>query len=574
MYIKFNWSGLSTSREKSSPESVFWKFDSLVVAKVIGPKSDSSARWGVWKGVYWYMEGDIFERNSTRMASDVEVIACLVKSTHSVSDLFWGIYRFAAFDSDRGDLYVMGDPCGQSPVYFHLDRGGTWHVCSELEDFVNVGNISLNADYAYLHQCLWNSANDPESTGWLGISCLPAGRLLKVGKNNDGGSVLVWRPRLTPLRKTGGDPIATLQLAVEAFLRQRSKTCLELSGGVESTAIAIALARSGMADRAIAVTYNDSSMAASDEASCSRIVANRLGIRHEVHSLTEVLPFAPFSNPPLVCRPSNLLAQLSQFEHQAQVVGIDANTTVVNGHGGDTLFLAPPPLSAPIDAAVRLRLKRAVTSTLDLAIYYRTSIFSILEYNWRHRRAGGSAYFRGDVENCIFPISPLSMRDAPCDSFIELSPNNQPAKRQQVLQFIRMLDETVVSLFPPGGRSFYPFLSQPMVELALSARPEDLFSGYFDRTFIRDSIFRASGLNTVWKVGKGDTTHNSLCGIARHRDHVRDLCLNGHLVKEGIVNKQVMERQINRSIRGCHGPLRDVASVFSAEIFLQGRRIG
>ncbi|WP_161783267.1 asparagine synthase-related protein [Burkholderia sp. A1] len=443
-----------------------------------------------------------------------------------------------------------------------------------MEDFVEVGNLSLSADYAYLHRCLCDGANDAESTGWLGISCLSAGRLLKVGRNNDGGSVLVWKPRLTPPCEPAGDPIAILQLAVEAFLRPRSRICLELSGGVESTAIAIALARSGMADRAIAVTYNDSSMAASDEASCSRAVANKLGIRHEVHSLTEVLPFAPFPSPPLVCRPSNLLAQLSQFEHQARVGGIDSDTTVVNGHGGDTLFLAPPPLAAPIDAAVRLRLKRALTSTLDLAIYYRTSIFSILEYNWLHRRAGGSRYSGGgDAESSVMPLPPLSMRDAPGDSLPALSPRNQPAKRQQLHQFSRMLEETVVSLFPPGRRSFYPFLSQPMVELALSARPEDLFCGYFDRKLIRDSIFRASGLDTVWNVGKGDTTHNSLCGIARHRDHVRDLCLNGRLASEGIVNKQVMERQINRAIRGCHDPLRDVTSVFSIEMFLQGRRV-
>lgn len=554
----------------SRGDATVWRVGSVDVARVIGSISNLESRSGEWRGRFWYFEGRIFKRNSAQSPSDTEIISCLLYSPLDFCELFWGTYRIVVLDVERGELCALSDPCGQSPIYLHVDRGGTWHLCSEMDDFVTSGNISLTVNFEYLHRYLCFEKIDPKATGWQEIECLPAGHLLKIKKHGGSSAVPMWRPEFVKPREQALDPIDTLQFVVEALLHGREKIYLELSGGVESTAIAVALARSGMGEKVIAVTYNDPSMTASDEAEIAGTVANKLKIRHQVYSLNEILPFSPFSKPPLVSRPSLLLAQLSQLHNQAYVGQIDGDTSVVNGHGGDALFLAPPPLGAPIEALMRLRLGRAMTSAFDLAIYYRTSLISILAHNLRVLCNGSMSCSTVNTENrAIRPLSTLNhaFRDT---SMLASKLRLRPARLQQIHQFIATLDETLVSLFPLKGRSIFPFLSQPIVELALSINPEELFSGYFDRKLVRNSIYRVSDLGTVWRMGKGDTTRNSLNGVYKHRDHIRDVCLNGRLVAAGIVNRAVMEHQINRALRGCHDPLKEITSVFCAEVFIEG----
>jgi asparagine synthase (glutamine-hydrolysing) len=235
------------------------------------------------------------------------------------------------------------------------------------------------------------------------------------------------------------------------------------------------------------------------------------------------------------------------------------------------LFLAPPPFGAPIDALARMRFVRSATAIADLAIMYRTSVWVVL----RRAMAARAHQYGGSIQQ---PFSTEVMGDRmvepPSGIYDHLVARPglalQPARRYQLAVLAATLDETVVQARGVRRRPFLPFLSQPIVEMALRSRPEDLFTSDHNRLPVRRSAYHAAKLPNLWRTDKGDTTHSALRGILLHKNHIRETCLDGWCAREGMIDRKGMENVINRTALGFPAGLVEITRFFAVETFLQG----
>ncbi|HEV3106667.1 MAG TPA: asparagine synthase-related protein, partial [Trinickia sp.] len=367
-----------------------------------------------------------------------------------------------------------------------------------------------------------------------------------------------------------GDPIEQLGNVLSATLSRESQIVLELSGGVESTALAIALHYRGLHKNVMAVTYYDPMRSSSNEVDVAAKVAAACGLKHETFPLLEQLPFAPTAAPPLVSRPSMDLCFLAHFDGLMKAGFMGGDITRVNGHGGDAVFLAPPPFGAPLDALSKFRVIRAITALRDLAFTYRIPFWLVIHELLRDASRYLSGYVGQRASPSIVPTQtpvPTGLYD---DILCLKSLKLKPARRCQIATIGATIEETANYLNAFGKPEFRPFLSQPMVEWALRAHPEDFYSGYMNRLPIRQSAYGVKPLSNLWRTDKGDTTHSTLLGLLKHKHHVMEVCLEGRCVADGYLERAEMEKLLRRAMLGHAVGLPEITRVFSIEMFLRG----
>jgi len=530
---------------------------------------DSPAEFGVSDTALWVRWGRIFEQGDFTRAVDGEVIKMALSDREGFGRRFWGAYALLVYDKLFERFIILSDPCGQFPLFFREDELGAIHASGEVRDFMEVGRLPFAPNVRHLQSFVCHGRGVPTDTGIEGISCLVPGCALIKARGRDISFARFWHPLAGKRRVAMTDPVGLLSDVLCAALKGEQQMLLELSGGLESTTIAVALSRLGMTRRVTAVTYFDELRASSNETGVAAMVAAECQIAHRPLTLLDQLPFAPSSTVPVVAQPATQLCFLAQAN---KLTGLaPGNTTLVNGHGGDALFLAPPPFGVPIDALAHLRFARSATAIADLSIMYRTSAWVVV----RRALAAGVHRYGGSTEQ---PFSTEVMRDQmvepPSGIYDHLIAQPrlalQPARRYQLAVLAATLDETVVQARGVGRRPFLPFLSQPIVEMALRSRPEDLFNSDHNRLPVRRSAYQAAKLPNLWRTDKGDTTHSALRGILLHKNHVREMCLDGWCVREGMIDRKEMENVIKRTALGLPTGIVEITRVFAVETFLQG----
>ncbi|WP_081071229.1 asparagine synthase C-terminal domain-containing protein [Burkholderia territorii] len=518
----------------------------------------------------WCIAGRVLSRDSGNAAPQDDFVATVLQDISEAASQFWGPFAAVVFDRRNSTFIVLCDSCGQFPIYYSLDRSGDLHIASVANDLPPIEQGHAKPNNSYLHCYLAHGYGNADETGIENVSLLAPGMFLTYQKGDISLSRM-WAPNVRRRRSVDRSPISILSSVLHSLIEPDRPAVLELSGGLESTALAIAAHRAGLSEQITAVTHFDPDRASSNEVSIARAVAEKCRLRHETYPLLSQLPFAPVHEVPLTARPSTQLCFLAQTANLAHAGVPGRYDTLINGHGGDALFLAPPPFGVSVDAMANLRFVRAITALRDLAIYYRMPIWVALKRSMHDARQ----YFRGGLGQSADPSvvheCPMTMPAGLYDDLL----NNwrlliRPGRRYQMAALAATLDETAIQVRPTIRRPILPFLAQPMVELALGASLEDLFTGYHNRLIVRQAAFDSSNLPNLWRTDKGDTTHSVLQGLYVHYDHVREVCLNGFCVAERMVRRDGLEKLLKRAADGFPVGLAEITRIYATETFVRG----
>ncbi|WP_338676833.1 asparagine synthase (glutamine-hydrolyzing) [Streptomyces sp. SCSIO 30461] len=274
-----------------------------------------------------------------RTGSDGECIVHLYEECgEALVHRLRGMFAFALWDVKRRRLLLARDRIGKKPLYYR-DTGSALLFASELKALTAVAPGDREVDPVALHHYLtyqyvpapWSILRD--------VRKLPPGHLLSW---QDGRTSVrrYWRLDFSPADRRVDEHEAaerTRELLLEATrIRMVAERPLGafLSGGVDSSAVVAAMARS--TDRPVktfAIGFDD---ARYDEREHARVVARRYGTDHHEFvvdaSALAVLPTLtwhfdePFADSSAI--PSFYVAQLSK----QQV------TVALNGDGGDESF--------------------------------------------------------------------------------------------------------------------------------------------------------------------------------------------------------------------------------------------
>ncbi len=295
---------------------------------------------------YLKKHGHIFTTNT-----DTEVILHLYEEfgADCVQHLD-GIFAFAIWNSQKGELFIARDRMGVKPLYYTLLNDGTLVFGSEMKVILSNPNVERDIDLISLNEYLSYEYVPTPRTIIKNVFRLEAGYFLKFNlyglqkfpydqlsfQQAESRPPVDWRDYANGLHQA-------IRSAVQRELVSDVPVGVLLSGGIDSSAIAAMMVDLYPGNvESFTIGFENTSF---DETPYSRQVANYLGTNHNEMILTskraigliEELPNImdePFADSSFI--PTYLL---SKFANEKVKV-------VLGGDGGDELFAGYPTLIA------------------------------------------------------------------------------------------------------------------------------------------------------------------------------------------------------------------------------------
>lgn len=454
----------------------------------------------------------------------------------------WGSYL--EFSAEPGKpVEISRAPLTGLPLYFFRTHGGLLFF-SHL-DLVRGLEINVGLDVDFLRHLLAYSNHRTARTGLAGVEELLPGTRLAFD-----GHVTQVRPTWSPwphVRKGIYDRDAvpllnsTIRKCVSAWAKERQQIMLELSGGLDSSIVAAALAAE---DHDFAAATIATASPDGDERRYARAVAERCGA-----ALAEYLH--DDSQLDLAAGPRFLSPRPATY---GVLAGIDAalgtataqlpGASIFTGIGGDNVFAITRSILPVIDALkIHEPIRRPAAALRDCARLCDVTIWHAARSVYRQwRRPPAIGWPREDDYACRSALPDVPLPHV-WDHGGERIP---PGKIRHVQSIQRILD----FLDRPGrwyGRDVVaPLLSQPVVELCLSIPGWQWVAGGRDRAVARQAFAPRLPEFVVWRRNKGRL--ETLCAKAfiEQRARLRPILLEGLLAREGLIDRERIEAYLAR----------------------------
>jgi asparagine synthase (glutamine-hydrolysing) len=270
--------------------------------------------------------------------SDMEVVPHLFEDAGT--DAFTklrGMFALVIIDKRNGHLMLARDRLGEKPLcYAHLDGGIAF--ASEQSALVRSGAVPFTIDQAMLPEYLLHGFTPEPMSLIAGVRKVPAGAWLDIDLST--GAVTerhYWNllDSLDDKPLSTADLTAGIQDAVEACCQSDVPVGLALSGGLDSSMVALLASRVRPDLRAFSIGYNG---AASDESALASGLAADLGIPCTIMHLDAREVGASFAatcvarDEPVSDIAGPALSAVSQAARQAGV------PVLMTGIGGDEWF--------------------------------------------------------------------------------------------------------------------------------------------------------------------------------------------------------------------------------------------
>lgn len=311
------------------------------------PMMSADGRWVVVCNgeVYNFQElRPLLEREgiALRGRSDTEVLANSIARWHAGAlQKLDGMFAFAAFDTETGELLLARDPFGEKPMYYvELPRGGL-AFASELQALETLPGFDAEVSIDAMAEVLMFQYIGAPRTIYRSVRKLPPGHWLQAAP---GQGFRVYRyysfqagtgePEERPL----GDLADELEEILVRSIRRRLVADVPvgafISGGVDSPTVC-ALARNELGRPLKTFTLGFAGNPESEHET-ARAFAEHLGLEHHARMLTPsdtaILPeiggWLDEPNADWSCLPVYLLSKLAR-EHV---------TVALSGDGGDEMF--------------------------------------------------------------------------------------------------------------------------------------------------------------------------------------------------------------------------------------------
>ncbi len=211
-------------------------------------------RWLAYNGeLYNYVElrADLARRGvEFSTTSDTEVLLeLLARDGWGAADRCEGMWAFALYDAQTGELGLCRDRFGEKPLYLYRNGEGLYFG-SEVKLIASLVGRRLAVNHRHLHRYMVNGYKALYKTGetfFAGVEELPAGQTLRIGSGGDERRDAYWsRPApledSIPYEEAVAGTRERLIRSVELRLRADVPLAFCMSGGIDSLSL-ISVAR-------------------------------------------------------------------------------------------------------------------------------------------------------------------------------------------------------------------------------------------------------------------------------------------------------------------------------------------
>lgn len=476
----------------------------------------------------------------------------------------WGAYvhfeRRGAYDHA-----VLRDPSGSIPVYYGEASGLDLYASdSEMLRLGWSGSFEPNLDAA--RQWLILPFLRTRTTGARGVSELLPGSLREVSQKRAGERQL-W----SPTRFVGGPTAVRSFSEATAVLREEilrtvrllvagERVVLRLSGGLDSSIMAAALARAGADVRAVTFATRSRD---GDERHFARTVADHFGISLQELSEADLDFSMQAASDPLRRPPNPILQPLRDAFASASKEGASVGV-VLDGGGGDNVF-GSLNSAAPVVDAFRTRGSGEAFRVLrDIACLHGCNL-------WEAGRAAARRWRRNSAS---WPEERSFLRVSSASEHFDVHPwlANGPGLLPGAAEHIRMIAGAHHFLEDPRAGEpvgLHPLLAQPVVELCLRIPSWLWCAGGRDRAAARAAFRGLVPDAIIDRRSKGTLESMFLKAYMAKRAELGEFLICGRLAEEGIIDPTAIKDYLDwHEQPGDAGYIR-ILEITSAEQWLR-----
>ena len=487
--------------------------------------------------------GTLFHRHGL-----AEQIACLSAAdvasiTGSNGDAllqkFWGGYVAALRGHDS--VTIMRDPSAMLPCYFTRADGFT-AFASDAELLVECGLVDVEIDWLELGRHFHGAGVPSSATPLCAISELLAGFSLRIQPDGEDQSQR-WSPwdHVRPQRdeREFAEHLSrTVKHCIHAWAAGRGRLLLSVSGGLDSSIVAAALAEAKADVTCLTMYGQDPS---SDERHFARALTAHLGLPlvERCYELDDIDLAEPLGAHLPRCKDSihTLAYERSHLEVARQIRA----QAFVTGNGGDSVFGYSQSAAPIADRILSHSPWEQVFRTLrDVCAQTGCNIFDAAVHAWRTAR-GPRAY--NCRTNSLFLDSHLLLQFAGTridHPWLHAPTDALPGKAAHIAWILR-----VQQCLQPNRTRYLPVLnplmSQPIIETCLSIPTWDWRSGGKDRSLARHAFAADLPALIVNRHVKGSPSHFAAQVLDHYRPQIRDRLLDGHLARHGVADRTALE---------------------------------
>jgi asparagine synthase (glutamine-hydrolysing) len=485
-----------------------------------------------------------------------ETDAIIQSRGRALLDKIWGGYVAFLYDVSKPAVYVARDSSGKIPCY-RTRHFGVDIVFSDLDDVRALNLPIFTINLKYVAAFLSASQLQIRESGLHEVTELLAGDCFKVESGHRSHSSL-WNPvrmfdvpPIDDFDAAAADVRFTFQRCVDAWASAFGRIAVSLSGGLDSAVALGCLRRARDAGSLVCINrYGPGE--GEDERVFARAAATAAGVE------LKDFPFFPnnasFSaelyKSALTAKPTipGAFAKLD-IDHQENLVRDVNIDSIWTGQGGDHLFLQT---RSPLGARDYLELNgfnrgllQAVKDAGRLSGQpYLATMRTLMQ---RTMTAGSglnalnrckSVFMCDDAQSCIAD-------DYLAHPWMADTEQLSPGRRFQVAALTELLNRHR----PPTGFQLayehHPMLSQPLVELCLRIPSYVHLRSGITRAVEKAAFREVVPAEILARERKGQSTMSVLECLHRSEAFIRELLMDGILVREKMLNRRAMEPFLN-----------------------------
>jgi asparagine synthase (glutamine-hydrolysing) len=492
-------------------------------------------------------------------------------------DNYWGGY--VAFLNDSGARhYVLRDSSGKIPCYV-ITHGDICILTSNIEDLSGLELPPLSINARYLAGFIYAELSQREC-GLNEVRELLAGECLELSESH-ANQFCLWDPR-TICRERAVDDFEdasrkvrhVAQVCVDFWASKYDRIVHQLSGGLDSSAILGCLKRSAHCP-IVTCLHWESGGADDKDRAFAELAAREAGVELVIQSgysrqamydeRVFRLPRAP--NPSVANLAITLESDLRNLVPERTKA-----ESIWDGQGGDHLFFEPRSPFGAVDYAfahgVAGEFSRCVRDAIRRSKLSRWGVLKrcirlgLLRGEWQP----GYEYDREAV--FVNPeLVPADIADYVWQPWQTDASDLPPGKRWQICLLACLLHRhrPVPELQYASGH--HPLFSQPLVELCLSIPLYTMLQGGGDRALERAAFRDCVPEAIIGREDKGTVTLTVMSKIRECMPFLRELVLDGVLVKERIIERSALEPYLAGNRPTNHRVLWPFLSCIAAEVW-------
>jgi asparagine synthase (glutamine-hydrolysing) len=470
---------------------------------------------------------------------------------------FWGRYVAFLHDADGPASWVLRDPSAGLPCYLLRVRGVDLYF-SLIEDVLELADAPLQVNWPHLVAGLSYPREHCRATALLEVTQVLAGECVK-GRAGDCRRSFYWDPLAIASTEVLEDPqeaagalARCVREVVHAWAGSYEGILLSLSGGLGSSIVLACLAQ--MHDGPRVECFHHYPLGADlDERGYARLAAARTPFALLERPRAGSLDLRPLLAMRAMPEPANHPYYLEHSRDEATLAAERAADGIFSGYGGDRLFYRERAEWALGDFLSRRGLRPGAWSVaLDSARMDQISLWRVL----RRAASSGLGQHRWSALEEAGRLRPLLAPEALAEArhaadFLHpllRHPRGTPSGKLWHAHQITMPFDFYDPIGAPGdAERVAPLCSQPLMELALRIPTYVLMRGGWDRATARRAFYRELPPEIRNRTDKGAMEELLRLTLDRNRAFLRELLLDGELVRQRIVQRAKLAEALSGS---------------------------